>query len=337
MNRVRLLDICIALLTAFLVSQSPFAPKSTGASLAIGAASGLFYLWYRSTHPRLGLAGTASDWLMALRRVPPGVAIALALWVGVFAQALLWMYARWTGSFWHNNHSLIIAVLMVLLARSALRKQRDAPFDVSLWGLPLLAAGVFLAVLDSGTRNQQLASIGLVLSLPGMVLLLLGRTRLRALALPLLLGVFLIPLPSLIANHLLLRNITAQWTLDLLQWLGVRASMYYTQIELPREVFEVSEACSGFSTLMAAIALATFMAALCRSTWRRVALVAAILPLTLAANTLRVLSLVLMSMYFGTGVLDTMLHEASGVATFVVVVGALFLLADRPSLVEALR
>ena len=61
----------------------------------------------------------------------------------------------------------------------------------------------------------------------------------------------------------------------------------------------------------------------------------AILPLTLAANTLRVLLLVIGSLVFGIELLDTILHEASGVVTFIVVIGTLFWLADRPRITEA--
>ena len=49
------------------------------------------------------------------------------------------MYDRWTGSFWHNNHSMIVAVLIGILTRGALSRERHADYDVTLWGLPLLA------------------------------------------------------------------------------------------------------------------------------------------------------------------------------------------------------
>ena len=343
MNRARVTDLAVAIGIGGLLAESPFTPDDTGPSIAIGTVAALLVLWYRSTRPEQSLPDTAKQitggFVRRLLRVPVLVWLCLAVWLAIFTPTLRWMYSQWTGSFWHNNHSLIIAVLMGLLTAATLRREarRGTPYDVSAWGFALVLAGVGLAVLDAGTRTHQVASIGLVLSLPGLVLLLLGKRRLRALALPLSMGVFLVPLPSLIANHLYLRSITAQWTHWLLQSLGLRASLYHAQIELSNHLFNVSEACSGFSTLVAAIALSLFLISLCRSPARRTAVLLAIVPLTLAANTVRVVLLVFLTLSFGSEILDTAVHEASGVATFVIVIGGLFVIADRPSVIEAFR
>ena len=58
-------------------------------------------------------------------------------------------------------------------------------------------------------------------------------------------------------------------------------------------------------------------------------------PLALAANVLRVLILVLMGHWGNLSLLDTALHEASGVASFAVIIAALFFLADRQTLRNA--
>ena len=340
-GRVSRADFIVAAALGLIVAESPFTPNEIGPSLAIGTIVAAYYLWYRSAHPLQTLPGAARSWsdetLRLVRSVPLVAWAALATWVAIFAPTLGWMYDRWTGSFWHNNHSMIVAVLIVVLTRAVLRRQRDTPYDVSLWGLPLLATGLLLALCDVRMHGQYLASIGFVITLPGMALLLLGRQRSRELRLPLAMSVFLIPLPSLIANHLFLRSITADWTLTVLHWFGVRSSLYYSQLELPEQTFIVSEACSGFSTLVAAVSLSFFLVASCRSRGRRLAVILSIVPLTLAANTVRVVILVFLSLTFGVEILDTAMHEASGVATFVFVIGSLFWIADRPPIAEAFR
>jgi exosortase len=338
-HRVTLSDLAVGLGLGFVVAESPFTPNETGPSLAIGAIAAAYFLWYRGTHPQQTLPGAArglgAGALRGLRAVPLTSWAAIAAWVAVFSPTMLWMYDRWTGSFWHNNHSMIVAVLIGILTRGALSRERHADYDVTLWGLPLLACGLLLLVADANTPGQQLASIGLVVTLPGLALLLLGKQRARALRLPLSMSIFLIPLPSLIANHLFLRSVTADWTLALLHLFGVRASLYYSRLETPDHVFIISEACSGFSTLVAAVSLSFFLFAACPSRPRRIALLLSILPLTLAANTVRVVLLVFLSMTFGVELLETSLHEASGVVTFVFVIGTLFWIADRPKITEA--
>ncbi|MCA9513161.1 MAG: exosortase/archaeosortase family protein [Myxococcota bacterium] len=338
---VRWLDVAVAAVVGFLVADSPLMPRSTGPKLAIGTITAALFLWFRSTHPDQGVAATTRGLGSGLRdfarALPVPVWLCVGAWLALFGPTLAWMYEKWTGSFWSNNHSLIVAVLIVLLARARLRRFSGPPQDASLLGLPFLVAGLVLLVGDYGMRSQQIASIGLVATLPGMSLLLLGRARTRALWLPLAMSVFLVPLPSLVSNHMYLRTITADWTVAVLQALGVRASLFHSLIEIPDTVFVVSEACSGFSTFVAAIALSLFLVAATRSTARRIAIVAAIVPLTLVANTVRVVLLVFLTRIAGTQILDTMAHEGSGVATFIVVIGTLFWIADRPHLSEAFR
>jgi len=336
---VRWIDVAIAAAVGFLVAESPLMPRGTGPKLAVGTCSAALFLWYRSTFPRQSVGEATRDAGAAvrdtLRALPVSVWLCLALWLALFAPTLVWMYERWTGSFWSNNHSLIVAVLVAALARARLRRFDGPVDDASLFGLPFLVAGLVLLVGDYGLRSQQIASIGFVATLPGISLLLLGRARTRALALPLAMSLFLIPLPSLISNHLYLRQITADWTVAALQLLGVRASLFHSMIEIPGTVFVVSEACSGFSTFVAAIALSLFLIATARTHARRIAIAAAILPLTLVANAARVVLLVFLTRMAGAEILDTMAHEGSGVATFVFVIGTLFWLAGRPRLAEA--
>ena len=333
------LDFGVGILAGFLVGESPLTPSSAGPKLAIGAVTAGLYVWWKNSRPRQSTLDTAGNiWaavLKGLRSLPVSVWLCLIAWLSFFASTLAWMYARWTGSFWHNSHSMIIAVLIVLLTRATLKREADQPAEGSLWRLPLLLFGLVLGLADSGTGSQLIASVGFAVSVPALALLLLGVHRFKRLWLPLTMTVFLIPMPSLIANHTFLREVTAEGVLFLLQSLGVNASLYFSRIELPGNVFIVSEACSGFSTLVAAISLSLFLVAACTSPARRLAVVLAILPLTLAANTLRVLLLVLISMIAGIDVLDTMAHEGSGVLTFVVVIGSLFLIAGKPPIAEA--
>lgn len=333
------LDVAVGLFSGFLLGESPFTPHATGPKLAIAIITAGLYVWRKSTRPPRPALDSANDAKTATKRfvesLPPLVWVALATWLALFAPTLDWMYARWTGSFWHNNHSMIIAVLIVLQTRATLRREANKPLDPSLWGLPLLAAGLILALADSGMRTQQLASIGFVLTLPGMSLLLLGRHRTAKLWVPLAMSVFLVPMPSLISNHTFLRMVTTDGVLELLHLFGISASLFYAQIEIPGTSFSVTEACSGFATLVAGFSLGLFVLSACPSPTRRIVVLLSILPLTVATNTLRVFLLVLLSMWFGVDILDTMAHEASGIATFIVVIGSMFVIAGRPAIREA--
>ena len=100
---------------------------------------------------------------------------------------------------------------------------------------------------------------------------------------------------------------------------------------MPGNVFVVADECSGFSTQYATLTVALILVFLTKGTWRKVAILAAAPLLAYAANVLRVLLLILLTNRFGDWVLDSPLHPASGVMTFVISMGGLFLIAGKSS------
>jgi exosortase len=119
--------------------------------------------------------------------------------------------------------------------------------------------------------------------------------------------------------------------------LGFTAMREGTLLLLPRQNFVVADACSGVATLYASLAAAMVLAAISGSHWRRAALILSAPLLAVGANVVRVTLLVLLAQTFGTDLLDTAIHEASGVATFAVALVALLAIAnsragsDRPA------
>jgi len=329
--------IALAVLAGVVVAVSPFMPQEwivkVGGGLVAAGGVLAWRLWW--SPPEAG--GPPEPYGISPREVSPSIWLTLALVVAFFGPTLVFFYDHWTGNIWENGHGIFMPFLMFVLARSALR---DDPHperaETSALGLLLVVPALLLAVADFAIRTEYLAAIGFVLMLPGLSLLLLGVRRTQMLAMPLLLGIFMIPIPNVMATHLLLKTWTAHMVEPMIRAVGVPVLREGTMLVLPHETFMVADACSGFSTLYAAVGLSLILARYCRSNWRRLFLVLAAWPLALACNTLRVFLLVLAANHFGTNLLDTAFHGASGVATFWLVLLALFAAADRERLREAL-
>jgi len=329
-SRATLTDLGLALFVAVVVAEGPLTPAALVPSVIAGAIAGGFTFVWRRSHPR-SARKTSAGW-----HVPWTVLIALAIYGLLAGPALAWMYGEWTGSVWHNSHGMLIPILMLLLGRNILRRMPPAEDSPTAWGFGFLVPGLGLLILDAGAATHYVAAIGFVLSLPGLSLLLLGPLRTRALLLPLVLGIFMIPLPNTLASQIYLRTLTAEAVGPILNAIGIPTLVNNTLLELSNASFLVANSCSGFSTLYATIAMAVLLASLCESKPRRFLAYASILPLALAANIVRVVVLVLLYLYVDPTVLDTSFHAGSGVATFFVVLGILIVLTDRPSLSRAL-
>jgi exosortase len=299
--------------------------------------------------PSLGLgviAGTAV-FVARLRRpphaatrtfaaAPASVLLVLAAAALLFAPAAMWLYGEYTFSIWRNGHGLFVAFFMVLLARSALRRDAGTQEESSAWGFAFLLPSLALLIVDAGVRSHYLSSFALVLALPGLSLLLLGARRTRRLALPLALGIFLIPAPPSWEHTLALSRFTAIAAEPILTALELPVMRHQTLLRMPMGELSVGQNCSGLSALQAGLAFAVLLAATARSRLRGALLVLAVYPLVLALNTLRAVFLVLLTLRYGGDVIHLPIHGLSGIAVFAGTVLALWLFADHKALREAL-
>jgi exosortase len=242
-----------------------------------------------------------------------------------------WLWHRWTASVWTDEHGIFMPPLIGVLAYFALRDDERAEPESSAWGFALLAPAFLAGLADSALRTGYLGALALIASLPGLSLVLLGRRRTRLLAVPLALGLLMVPLPASVATTVGLRQLTAAAVQPALHALGFSALRRGTVIQLAGEgsSFVVADACSGTAALYAGMTVAIVLACYARSHWRRAALLAAAAPLAIVANVLRVVALILMSSSFGHWIMTSPLHPLTGVATFFVVVAGLLAVAGR--------
>jgi exosortase len=311
--------------------QGPLTPAALGPSLIAGVFTGGFFLYWRLSRPLPEEGALARRW-----QVPPFVWVCLGLFALAAAPTAKWMYSEWTGSVWHNTHGMLMPVLMVLLGRNTLRRMNHEAAESSAWGFALLIPGLMLMALDAAGGTRYISALGIVMCLPGLSLLFLGPKRTRALALPLTLGAFMIPLPNTFASQIILRNLTAEGVAPILTFLGTPTFVDHTLLELPSASFLVANSCSGFSTLYSAIAMGILLGTLCPSPRRRFVVYLSIVPLAILANVVRVVILVWVAVYLDQGLLDTSAHAGSGVLTFLGVLIVLIFVADRPPLAKAL-
>ena len=265
------------------------------------------------------------------------------VWFGlllvVVGPTVLWLLHRWTSSVYSNSIGVFLPFILAYLVRENLKTDPIKEPASSPWGFAFIATGVALIVLDTTIHTELMAAVGAVLCLPGLALLFLGPKRTQALTFPLCLAFMMIPIPGGAVQpiHLALRHITA-WGTEMLMKLANATHILDipiwregTLIQLPSEPLQVADACSGFATLQAALTLALILSFLSKSIRKGLFLIAAGVVLTLIANSIRVFILTLIVHFMGVDLLETWLHEGSGLATFVIVLVGLFMIAGPPA------
>lgn len=244
----------------------------------------------------------------------------------LYAPTMRWLWERWTLSVWHNAHGMFIPPLVGYLAYQELRPLASRPASSSSWGWWIVAVALGLQALDAGMHTELLSAFSLLLILPGLALLLLGAERTKAIAFPLAFMAFALPIPLGITEtlHLQLRVVVVKALNVIVPMLGVPVFTEGTEIHLANGVLQVADACSGFSTLYAAAAVACLVAYTTPSLKRRLLVLAAAAPIAIASNIARVAILVLLTAWKGQGILETWVHPASGMLTFVLSLPLIF-------------
>ncbi len=236
----------------------------------------------------------------------------------VYGPTVVWLFGRWTMSVWHNAHGLFIPPLVAWLVVQELRRHPDLPVSASAWGFALLIPALALHVIDTGMQTQLLSAASIVIALPGLALLFVGWPRTRTILFPLAFTAFALPIPLSATErlHLVLRHLTTETVAPVLAATGVGVFAEGTTIHMSNATVQIADACSGFSTLYAAMAFAFLLAYFTNSTRRRVLVLLVAAPVAILSNITRMVLLLLLVAWQGPWVLDTFLHPLSGLLTF---------------------
>ncbi len=234
----------------------------------------------------------------------------------LYAPTWRWLVVRW----WYDpNYShaflvLPIALVLAWLQRTELRQTPQLPGWPGLLALGL-AVATHLAALSHG--NYLVSALTIPLAVAGLIWFLHGLPLLRRLWFPVLFLVGLVPFAWGEGVDARLQAFSAGLAGSVLTLLGIKAHVLGAQISLANSTFEVGTACSGLRSSIALLmvgSLATYL--LSGPRWAKAVLVLAIVPVALASNLLRLVSLLLVAYQFGTQVAMDYFHFGAGLVLF---------------------
>ncbi len=230
---------------------------------------------------------------------------------------------------WATDENMGHGFFVPLVAGYIAWKRRDqllaAPRKPNGWGLFLVVfagLGAFAATLGAELFTARLA---FVIALFGVILYLGGTAWIRALLFPLILLVFMIPIPAIIYASLTLRlqMLASQLGEILISMMGIPVLRSGNTLMLPSQTLDIAEACSGIRSLLSLGFLSLVYAYFAdKRVWMRWALLIATIPIAIGANGIRVAVTGLLS-EINTALAQGAYHETEGYIVFVVALLAL--------------
>jgi exosortase D (VPLPA-CTERM-specific) len=247
-----------------------------------------------------------------------GMVAALSLWL--FWDGLSYMWLAWVESPEYSHAILIPPVAAFLIWQQKDRLKR-IPFEGNWWGAAIVLLGGTLLVLGQLATIYTLVQYAYLVTLTGLVLSFTGARAFRLLAIPLLILVFMIPLPQFVLSNLSLelQLLSSQLGVWFMRLFGTSVFVEGNVIDLGGYKLQVADACAGLRYLFPLMTLGFLMAYFYKGAlWKRIVLFLSSIPITLIMNSFRVGTIGLMVEHWGIGMAEGFLHDFQGWAVFMV-------------------
>jgi exosortase D (VPLPA-CTERM-specific) len=249
--------------------------------------------------------------------------IVVAAAVGALSLWLFWDGISIMGSGWITSPEYSYCPLIPPIAAFLIWQQKDRleriPFDGSWWGVVLVLLGGGLLVLGQLGTVYTLVQYAYVVTLYGLVLSFTGVRAFRALAVPMLILAFMIPLPQFVFYNLSskLQLLSSELGVWFMRLFGISVFVEGNVIDLGGYKLQVAEACDGLRYLFPLMTLGFLMAYFYKGAlWKRAVLFLSSVPITLIMNSWRIGTIGLMVEHWGIGMAEGFLHEFQGWMVF---------------------
>jgi len=188
------------------------------------------------------------------------------------------------------------------------------------WGWPIFVFGTLLYALGR-SQDIQLMEVGSVIwLLIGLILLQRGTAALKAQWFALFFMLFMVPLPGAVVDTVTMpMKMAVSYVAEhVLFWVGYPIARTGVILQIGQYMLLVADACAGLHTLLTLEALGLLYLNIVRrdSAVRNIGLAILIVPISFAANVIRVMTLTLITYHFGDEAGQGFMHGFAGMVLF---------------------
>lgn len=250
-------------------------------------------------------------------------------WFGVLLIACYAPILYRMANQWATDENMGHGFFVPLVAGYVVWQRREelaaTPPKTNWWGLAIVVFAGLMSVVATLGVELFTARLSFVVALVGTVLFLGGKQWIKILSFPLILLVFMIPIPAIIYSALTLKlqMLASQLGEILITAMGIPVLREGNTLKLPSQTLDIVDACSGIRSLLSLLFLSLVYAYFTdKKVWMRWALLFATVPIAIGANGIRVAVTGLLS-EIDTKLASGAYHEAEGYIVFIVALGAL--------------
>lgn len=260
--------------------------------------------------------------------------IGLSLLVFTFYDALYEMEHIWSSKEEYGHGYILPLITMFLIWQKSDQLERIQNSD-SWLGVLFVCIGLFLYYAGELSSIFTIIQYAFVIVLFGLALSIQGIKSFRLIFVPLVMLLFMIPLPAFLLNNLSsqLQLISSQIGVAVIRLFDISVFLQGNVIDLGVYKLQVVEACSGLNYLFPLMTLAFISAYFFSGAlWKKAIIFLTSIPITILMNSFRIGAIGVTVEYWGPEMAEGFLHDFEGWAVFMsciaILIAEMWLLAS---------
>jgi len=262
------------------------------------------------------------------------LAIAALLTGFIYSDGLALM-VNWWETREEYGHGFIIPFITLFLIWQKSDQLEKIEFNGSWLGVILTLFGLFLYYAGELSSLYTIIQYAFIVALFGISLSIMGGKAFRIILVPLIILLFMVPLPNFIFYNLSsqLQLISSQLGVLIIRLFDISVFLEGNVIDLGVYKLQVVEACSGLNYLFPLMTLAFISAYFFTGAmWKKVIIFLSSIPITIIMNSLRIGLIGVTVEYWGIEMAEGVLHDFEGWVVFmsciVILVAEMWVLAQ---------
>jgi len=231
---------------------------------------------------------------------------------------------------WLDKEEYSHGILIPFVALYLFYQKKNELVNIGLigsWaGLILVFAGCVFFIIGELSTLYTIVQYAFLITLAGLILSFVGRGGFKKIWAPILILLFMIPLPNFIYFNLSseLQLISSQLGVMVIRLFGISVFLEGNVIDLGNYKLQVVEACSGLRYLFPLMSFAFICAYMFKGRfWMRAVVFLSSIPITVIMNSFRIGVIGVLVEHFGIGAAEGFLHDFEGWIIFIACTGIL--------------
>jgi len=233
-----------------------------------------------------------------------------------------WLYSSYNARDSDDSHGNLVPFVVLALIWWKRKTLQTITKEIWFPALSIILVGSILHIIGYSIQQPRISAIGFFVGLYGIMGLVWGIDFLKNCFFPYFLFIFSIPISTISEFITFPLRLIVAWISELFSnyVLSVNVIRHGTQLIDPTGKFsyDVAPACSGIRSLISMIALLTIFGFLSyRKTWKRICIILLSIPIAIAGNVIRIISVIIVSEVFGIKA-GMKVHDWGGYLIFIV-------------------